>query len=159
MMKHSPMLTYVTWYAPSETISEPRSLQRLEHFSYTRFPVAEKSLLAPLAMLPPSIRTIEPAFPDYVEGSRRSLLRQMRDAFGWRDRNARPPSEHQLQHRLSGTQGSAFGTMTKWYGVSLYEGGPNPFGQDPQTIESTALTQKKLGILRDASIPGWIPTA
>ncbi|KAI3333871.1 hypothetical protein F4824DRAFT_470036 [Ustulina deusta] len=94
-------------------------------------------------MLPPSIRTIEPAFPDYVEDSRRSLLRQMRDTFGWRDRNALPRLSISCNTDFRGPGGSAFGTMTKWYGVSLYEGRPNPFGQDPQTIESTALTPKK----------------
>ncbi|KAI0483664.1 hypothetical protein F4859DRAFT_473725 [Xylaria cf. heliscus] len=135
------------WNVPLETIYGPSSLQRLEHFSLSRFPVKEKDLVALLARLPLSIRTIELCSLNFLEGNYQSLLNQIRDTLGWQDRNPRPlmsiGADTNFDH-----PGVTIWTENEVYSF-LYEGGPNPFGNDPALIWSLG-HGSGIGVIKDA---------
>ncbi|KAI1163969.1 hypothetical protein F5B18DRAFT_288924 [Nemania serpens] len=142
---------HVTWHGLLETIYDLSSLQRVEHFRHSRFPTIETDLLALLATLPLSIRTVELSFLSFFEGNHRSLLCRIRDTLGWQDRNPRP--------RLSLGFGEPFdrpGHATwieqKVYAF-LYEDGLNPFGEDPEGEPNTVIYN--FGIVKDAIYPEY----
>ncbi|KAI1183197.1 hypothetical protein F5B17DRAFT_417105 [Nemania serpens] len=138
-----------TWYIPLETIYDSQSLQRVEHFRISRFPVMENDLLALLAALPLSTRTVELSFLEFLEGSHRSLLYQIRDTLNWQDRRLRPRMSIGFNVKFD-HPGQAIWIEQEVYAF-LYEGGPNPFGDDPELGANNL--GDNIGMLKDALNP------
>ncbi|TGJ78375.1 hypothetical protein E0Z10_g10389 [Xylaria hypoxylon] len=140
-----------TWCVPFKIIYEPSSLQHLEHFSLSRFPVIESDLLALLATLPYSIRTIELRFLDILEGNHRSLLYQIRDTLGWQSRNPKPRLSLCFEPSLDCPE-LALWLENEVY-TFLYEGGAHPFSDNPDVIEALGL--EDIGVIKDVLNPGF----
>ncbi|KAK7743718.1 hypothetical protein SLS62_010497 [Diatrype stigma] len=140
------------WYVPLGTIFPESSLSRLCHFGLSRFFVKQDDLLAFLAALPPSVRTIELGLLGFMEGcgSHRTLLRQIRDTLGWKDRDPRPKlsivmeGHWQVPGRLIWIEAEV--------DAFLYHGAGNPFGEGPEAAwENQA--RPGVGVVKDAFEP------
>ncbi|KAI0459240.1 hypothetical protein F5B21DRAFT_527033 [Xylaria acuta] len=138
------------FYVPLETIYGPNNLRRLEHFNLSRLLVKEKDLLALLARMPLSIRTIELSFLDFLEGNYQSLLSQIKDTLGWQNRDPRPLMSIGADTQLD-DHGVAIWAENEVYSF-LYEGGVNPFDHDSMLYRDLCLGDG-LGIVKDALDP------
>ncbi|KFY93246.1 hypothetical protein V498_04518 [Pseudogymnoascus sp. VKM F-4517 (FW-2822)] len=80
------------WYVPLTTIFTPTSYSRLQHFSLARFYVEQDDLLALLASMPKSLRSVELSMLEFIDekDSYRTLLWGIRDTLGWKERERRP---------------------------------------------------------------------
>ncbi|KAK2877264.1 hypothetical protein FQN49_001288 [Arthroderma sp. PD_2] len=122
---------------PLQTIFPVDRWRRLQHFGLSGFPVSQDNLLALLAALPPTLRSIEFGFLVFLKKgeSHRTLLEQMRDTLGWRDRavEERPRVSIMLK-RYASIEG-----RSTWVGESvaefLYGDGENPFSGNQDDIK------------------------
>jgi len=119
------------WYVPLSTIFPSTSFSRLRHFGLSRFYVKQDDLLALLASLPQTLRTVELSLLEFMdgEGSYQTLLWRIRDTLGWKDRNPRPTLSVSVDIHYY-QPGRAIWVEDELSGF-LYQGGSNPFGDDP----------------------------
>jgi hypothetical protein len=118
------------WYVPLETIFTPTSFSRLRHFGLSRFYVKQDDLLALLASLPQTLRRVELSLLEFMdgEGSYQTLIWQIRDMLGWKDRNPRPALSVSVELQYD-QPGRAIWVEDELYSF-LYQDGSNPFGDD-----------------------------
>jgi hypothetical protein len=118
-------------YVPLGTIFTPTSHPRLRYFGLAHFYVRQDDLLALLASLPKTLRSVELSTIQCMpgEGSYRTLLWAIRDTLGWNERDQRPTLT--VSTVLSNPfPGRAIWVEDELYNF-LYQDGSNPFGDDP----------------------------
>jgi hypothetical protein len=127
------------WYVPLTTIFTPTSYSRLQHFGLARFYVEQDDLLALLASMPKTLRSVELSMLEFMgeKDSYRTLLWGIRDTLGWKEREPRPTLV--VSTDLSNPKpGQALWLEHELYSF-LYENGSNPFGNDPATRGPSAI--------------------
>ncbi|ROT38193.1 hypothetical protein SODALDRAFT_312748 [Sodiomyces alkalinus F11] len=79
---------FAAHFIPLRTIFPVEKWPRLRHLGLSRFLVKQKDVLALLASLPDTLRSVELSFLMFLDGggSFRGLLDDMRDTLGWRER-------------------------------------------------------------------------
>ena len=129
------------WYVPLTTIFTPTSYSRLEHFGLARFYVKQDDLLALLASLPKTLRSVELSnIPFISDGdSYRMLLYGVRDTLGWKGRDPRPilTVSTDIQNPLPGR---AIWVEDELYRF-LYQDGSNPFKDSPVKNSRTQIKE------------------
>ncbi|KAI2469995.1 hypothetical protein F4781DRAFT_201683 [Annulohypoxylon bovei var. microspora] len=139
-------------HIPLRSIFPTEKWPRLRHFGLSGFLVQQADVLSLLATLPATLRSVELSFFYFLDhgGNYMSLLEDMRDTLGWRERpaHARPRvavGVHLHQPRA----GRAI-----WIGgevdAFLYGGGRNPFGRDGWAKNQVSVGR---GAVRDAFDP------
>lgn len=130
---------------------------RLRHLGLNGFHLFQSDLVALLAALPPSLRSVDLCNLRFVGGgSYRSLLCDMRERLDWRDRRAleRP--------RVAIAVGNQEGLYTgiervicveDEVGGFLYDDGPNPFGREPERWPDRI--REGFGVERDGFDPSF----
>ncbi|KFX97115.1 hypothetical protein O988_05024 [Pseudogymnoascus sp. VKM F-3808] len=127
------------WYVPLTTIFTPASYSRLQHFGLARFYVEQDDLLALLACMPKTLRSVELSMLEFMDekDSYRTLLWGIRDMLGWKERDPRPILV--ISTELSNPNpGRALWLEHELYSF-LYEDGDNPFGNNPATRGPSAI--------------------
>lgn len=74
-------------FAPLGRLFPVEAWPRLRHFGLAGFHVAQDDVVSFLSELPPTVRSVELSFLQFLEGRYGSLLSAMRDALGWRGRD------------------------------------------------------------------------
>ncbi|OBT46431.1 hypothetical protein VE00_03309 [Pseudogymnoascus sp. WSF 3629] len=124
------------FYVPLRTIFTPTSHPRLQHFGLVHLYVKQDDLLALLASLPKTLRSVELSTIQCIDGesSYQTLLWEIRDKLGWKERDPRPTLtvSTELQNLMPGR---AIWLEDELYSF-LYQGGSNPFGDDSATNNS-----------------------
>ncbi|KFX85838.1 hypothetical protein V490_09380 [Pseudogymnoascus sp. VKM F-3557] len=127
------------WYVPLTAIFTPTSYSRLHHFGLARFYVEQDDLLALLASMPKTLRSVELSMLEFMDekDSYRTLLWGIRDMLGWKERDPRPIIV--ISTELSNPKpGRSLWLEHELYRF-LYENGDNPFGNDPATRGPSAI--------------------
>lgn len=117
-------------FIPLRSIFPVDKWPNLRHFGLSRFLVQQADVLALLAALPETLRSVELNFLMFLDdgGTYRDLTDDMRQTFGWHKRAvaARPSVSIALDVRRTPTGGRAIWVAKEVHGF-LYGDGPNPF--------------------------------
>lgn len=120
---------------------------RLRRFRLSGFLVTQGDVVSLLRGMPSSLRSVELSFLRFVDGGGdfRGLLREVRDALGWREREAgcRPDV-------VVGPCGPAARPAV---GSFLYGDGPNPFGEEGDPGPNQIVMGDGVGVEREAFDP------
>ncbi|KAI0190611.1 hypothetical protein F4808DRAFT_444478 [Astrocystis sublimbata] len=136
-------------YPSLQTLLDPSNLQRLEHLSLSRIPFRDQDLVALLAALPHSIRTIHLADLTFIEGTYSSLLLLVRDTLDWQSRNPRPHLTIINENHLYVPGPMIW--IEKEIDRFIYESGINPFGEGPEPRWATGY----MGVIYDTFDPDY----
>ena len=137
-------------YIPLQTVFPVDKWSKLRHFGLSRFPVVQSDLIALLAALPETLRSVELSFLRFLcdEGSWHGLLIDMRDKVRWHERvaTARPKIKIALELHCPKV---GFGIWVDNEAAAvLYENGRNPF--DGIGLDSVS---NGAGMVRDSFEP------
>ncbi|CAM1502670.1 Fc.00g074460.m01.CDS01 [Cosmosporella sp. VM-42] len=139
-------------FIPLRTMFPVDRWPRLQHFRLSQFPVKQDDMLALLAALPPTLRSLELSRLEFLpqSGNHRDLLTDMRDTLGWRDRPIaqRPNVAIALSNQSSG---NACVWIDKEVNGFLYDHGENPFN----VRNGDEIATGTAGVERDPFKPGW----
>ncbi|KAI0904127.1 hypothetical protein F4823DRAFT_628864 [Ustulina deusta] len=128
---------------------------RLKHFGLTRFLVTQADMISLLASLPLTIRSVQLSFLYFLDGGGtwKTLLEEMRDTLGWRDRaeDARPAVSIGVDFITSEHRGRAIWADKEVHDF-LYNDGETPFGWKGRNLNSVPDGK---GIVRDAFDPQY----
>ncbi|KAF7539752.1 hypothetical protein G7054_g1889 [Neopestalotiopsis clavispora] len=136
-----------------QTIYPINTWQDLKHLGLRGFVVRQDDLMSFLTTLPPSLRSLDLSFLRfYGTGNYRSLICEMRDRLGWRDRpvDERPVVVIGVESWLETLVGRAIWLQDE-ISHFLYDHGPNPFGSGNEP--SPNRVQLGYGIERDEFDP------
>jgi hypothetical protein len=125
---YEPGGDHCDWYVPLGMIFAPPSYSRLQHFGLSRFYVTQDDLLALLASLPKTLRSVELSEIRFMDDSKhnyRTLLCAIRDTLGWKERNPRPTLVISVD-LATPNPGRAIWLEHELYNF-LYKNGRNPF--------------------------------
>ncbi|KAM5484921.1 hypothetical protein McanCB56680_002437, partial [Microsporum canis] len=120
-------------FIPLQSIFPVEKWPRLKHFALSSFPVVQSDLLALLAGLPPTLRSVELSQLLFIDEEEcyTSLLEQMRNTLHWGDR----PEEERPRVSFWPRQPSGMPHIYAWMENSvenfLYGGGENPMHRGP----------------------------
>lgn len=119
------------WNVPLKRVFTSTNLSRLRHLGLSSFYVNQDDLLALLASLPQTLRTVELSFLKFADdkASYQTLLWRIRDTLDWKYRNPRPTLAVGIDVRYY-NPGQAIWLEDELYSF-LYQDGSNPFGDDP----------------------------
>lgn len=139
-------------FIPLTTIFPIDRWPRLRHFGLSRFLVMQADVMALLAALPSTVRSVELSFLHFLDGGGRyrTLLEHMRAELGWRDRPAtqRPRVSIGIEEQCP-VPGRATWVDDE-VAEFLYADGPNPFdGGFWQPV------QQGKGVVRDTFDPEY----
>ncbi|KFY79548.1 hypothetical protein V499_01480 [Pseudogymnoascus sp. VKM F-103] len=118
------------WYVPLATIFTPTRCLRFQHFGLASFYVKQDDLLALLASLPKTLRSVELSRIEImdIDGSYQTLLCAIRETLGWKGRVQRPTLAICSEFNYSRPE------QTLWLKDEiysfLYQDGSNPYGDD-----------------------------
>ncbi|KAI1451260.1 hypothetical protein F4805DRAFT_452027 [Annulohypoxylon moriforme] len=145
----------IEYFVPLRSVFPIERWPRLRHFGLNNFLVTQEDVLALLAALPSTVRTIELGFLRFLDdsGSHEGLLNDMRDTLGWQDRaeEERPKVTISTEMADHGWSGRAI-WVDKEIDDFLYRGGENVFGHDGWGPNRIA---QGFGTVRDAFDPAW----
>lgn len=129
---------------------------RLRHFGLTGFLVTQGGVVSLLRGMPGSLRSVELSFLRFPDGGGnfRGLLREVRDALGWREREAGCRPDVVVGHLLKVPwRGRAVWAGPEAVGGFLYGDGPNPFGEEGDRDPNQIVMGDGVGVERDALDP------
>ncbi|OBT96239.1 hypothetical protein VE01_05822 [Pseudogymnoascus verrucosus] len=118
------------WYIPLAMIFTPTRYSRLQHFGLASFYVEQDDLLALLASLPKTLRSVELSRIEIMDigGSYQTLLCAIRDKLGWKERVQRPTLAISSEFNYSRPERTLW-LKDEIYSF-LYQDGSNPFEDD-----------------------------
>jgi hypothetical protein len=117
-------------FSPLRTIFPVDKWPRLRHFGLSRFLVKQADVLALLAALPVTLRSVELSFLEFLHdgGTYRDLLTDMRDELGWQERATASRPKVTIGVPLTNTMPGRAVWIDDEVDNFLYGSGENPFG-------------------------------
>ncbi|KAM0332198.1 hypothetical protein ACHAQA_002473 [Verticillium albo-atrum] len=140
-------------WVPLQTIFPVDTWSNLQHFGLSRFIVKQSDLLGLLAVLPPTLRSVELSFLFFltVEGSYREFIVDVRDQLGWRERPLSERPRITIATDPGGGEGDGIAIyVDRETEDFVYGNGENPFGNVGQLRNRVF---SGVGIERDAFEP------
>ncbi|KAH6686409.1 hypothetical protein F5X68DRAFT_191402 [Plectosphaerella plurivora] len=119
------------YFVPLRTIFPLQSWANLRHFGLCRFTVKQSDLLALLAAMPDTLRSVELSFLYFLqlEGSYREFFEDIRSRLGWRERHVRERSCIAVAvESMTRDFGSIAVHVDREINAFVYGEGENPFG-------------------------------
>ncbi|KAI8954358.1 hypothetical protein F4801DRAFT_532784 [Xylaria longipes] len=144
-------------HIPLRSIFPTAKWPRLKHFGLARFLVTQADVISLLASLPPTVRSVQLSFLYFLDGggTRKTLLEEMRDALGWRDRaeDARPAVSVGVDFVACEHRGRAIWVDEEVHEF-LYNDGETPFGWKGRNRNRNHVPDGK-GVVRDVFDPQY----